>query len=253
MISPDRTIVNQLTSLGLTEKESVIYLTTIESGISTARQLSKNSGINRGSTYAVLESLIAKGLVEKQGATGTNMYEAFEPETLLHKATEMERKQKEIHGDIDALIPELNALSPTLALHPRLKFYEGKGGIETAMHDITTIEAGDMVRSFAVDSVIFKCRESQIVRIISPYRDGAIPKPSDKSVSICLVPAKTYDFSSDIRIYADKIVLISEHESFAAIIEDHYLAEVMRETFDLAWEEAKRLDIKIRAKNRTAK
>ncbi len=51
--------------------------------------------------------------------------------------------------------------------------------------------------------------------------------------------------ASDIRIYGDKITLISEHEEFAALIEDRYFAEVMRETFDLAWEEAKRLNIQI--------
>ena len=249
MISPNRTIVTQLTGLGLTEKEAVIYLTAVESGPSTAQQLSKNSGINRSSTYAILESLVAKNLVGKsQNVAGISMYEAFEPGILLHKASEMEQKQKEIHRNIDVLIPELNALSPTLALRPRLRFYEGERGIETALHDITTTKVDEVIRSFSVNPNDFQHKKGQTVRIISPYRKGKFSNLSDTSLSVCLIPSGKYDFSSEIRIYADKIVLISEQEKFAAIIEDRYFAEVMRETFDLAWEEAKRLDAEIRAK-----
>ena len=245
----DRTIIKQLTDFGLTGKEAVVYLTIIEHGILSAQQLSKNSDINRSSIYVILESLINKGLVRKsENDMGTSMYEALEPEILLREAEGMKQRQTEIHQDIDTLIPELTALSPALALHPRLKFYEGEAGIETALHDIATIKSDETIRAFSIKSTVPYCKSGQVVRVISPYRRGAIPAPDNEFLSVHFVPAKQYDFSSDIRIYADKIVLISEHEEFAVIIEDSHFAEVMRETFDLAWKESGRLDAQIRAK-----
>lgn len=247
MISPDQTIVDQLIAFGLTEKEAIVYLTAIESGTLPAQQLSKNSGINRSSTYATLELLINKGLIGKsENAAGISVYEVLDPGTLLKEAARMEQRQTEIHQDIDALIPELVALSPTLAQHPQMKFYEGRGGIETALHDLATTKPGEMVRAFTITPIISHRKETQITRVISPYRGGVMPISNSKFLTVHLVPAKQYDFSSDMRIYANKIVLVSEREGFAVIIEDAHSAEMMREIFDLAWEEAGRLDIQIR-------
>ncbi len=250
MISPDKTIVNQLIEFGLTEKEAIIYLTAIESGNLPAQQLSKNSGVNRSSTYVTLESLITKGLVGKsENSAGISMYEAFNPDTLLKEAVVMEREQIKIHQDIDALIPELTSLSATLALHPRVKFYEGSGGIETATHDLSTTDSKEIIRAFAIKPIVSHRKNERLIRIISPYRGGAIFVSNNKSLSIHFVPAKQYDFSSDIRIYDNKIVLVSEREEFAAIIEDAHFAEIMKETFDLAWEEAGRLNTQYNTKN----
>lgn len=246
MISLDKTIINQLIEFGLTEKESIVYLTSIESGVLTAQQLSRNSGVNRSSTYMALESLATKGLIGKSlNEVGVGVYETFEPDILLKEASEKEREQTKIHREIDALIPELASLSATLALHPRVKFYEGRGGIETANHDLSELSLKEKVRIFTPNPASVKSKNGQIVQVISPYQGGKIAVP--KSIFTYFVPAKKYNFSSEIRIYGDKIVLISEREQFASIIEDTYFAEVMKETFDLAWEEAGRLDTKIRA------
>ncbi len=254
MTSLDKTIVNQLIDFGLTGKEATVYLTAVESGVLSAQQLSKESGINRSSTYMALESLIAKGLVGKStNEDGVSIYEAFGPEILLKEATEKERAQAKIHQNIDALIPELTALSSTLALHPRVRFYEGRGGIETVNHDLSKVDSKKIIRIFAVKPVISHSKSGQVIQIISPYKEDVILPSKNKTTSVHLIPAGKYTFSSDIRIYEDKIVLISENEKFAAIIEDKYFAEVMRETFDLAWEEAWRLDTQIRAKNKATR
>lgn len=247
MTSPDKNIVKQLIDFGLTEKEAIVYLTAIESGTLTAQQLSRNSGINRSSTYMALESLVTNSLVGKSiNDAGVGVYEAFGPDILLREAAEKERAQTKIRQEIDALVPRLASLSATLALHPRVKFYEGIGGIETANHDLFGLETEEMVRIFAVRPTISHKKNGQTIHIISPFGDTVLTT-SDKLVSVCFIPTEKYNFSSDIRIYGNKIVLISEREKFATIIEDAYFAQVMKETFDLAWEEAKRLDAEIRS------
>ncbi|MBU6214800.1 hypothetical protein KGM48_03100 [Patescibacteria group bacterium] len=247
MISPDKTIVTQLIGFGLTEREAIVYLTAIESGALSAQLLSKRADINRSSTYVALESLINKGLIEKaEDAKGVSIYEAVNPDTLLKEAVAIEQKQAKIHQDIDNLIPELTALSPALMFHPRVKFYEGKEGVETAVHDLAMMKSGEAVRAFAVIPTISYSKKEQVVQIISPYKGKVMPQPQGETF-IRLIPAKQYNFTSDIRIYDNKIVLVSGREEFAVIIEDTYFAEIMKETFDLAWEEAQRLDAQIRA------
>lgn len=251
MISPDKTIINQLITFGLSEKEAIVYLTMIECGVLSAQQIAKNSGLNRSSTYMILESLMIKDLISiSKNGNGVSVYEAFGPDLLLKKATEMEQNQKEIHKNIDAIIPDLIALSPALAMHPRVKFYEGGGGIETVRHDLLTLNATKMIRTFSVNPASY-VKTNHPTHIISPYKNKMDSILSSKSFSIRFVPGKQYDFSSDICIYANKIVLISEREEFAAIIEDAYFARIMKETFDLAWEEAGRLDAQLKISKTT--
>jgi hypothetical protein len=66
------------------------------------------------------------------------------------------------------------------------------------------------------------------------------------------VPADIYPFSSELRIYADKIVFISTSEEFGVIIQSQDIADVMKSLFNLAWEEAGRLNTN-KIKNREEK
>lgn len=56
-------LIRNLTEFGLSDKEARIYLALLELEIATAFDTAKHAGINRSSTYVVLESLKKKGLV----------------------------------------------------------------------------------------------------------------------------------------------------------------------------------------------
>ena len=52
-----------LKNFGLSEKEIAIYLSLIELGPSSVREISNKSKVNRGTTYDILKALIALGIV----------------------------------------------------------------------------------------------------------------------------------------------------------------------------------------------
>jgi sugar-specific transcriptional regulator TrmB len=247
MANVDRTILHQLIDLGLNPKEARVYLTLLESGSATAQRISQDSHVNRSTVYVLLELLIEKDLVfEGKNKAGVAIYEAYEPAALLGKASALQEKQHKIQNEIDTLLPELNAISPTSTLSPLIKFYEGKEGVETARHDIVTAPKNETVRSLSVKPGLSHLRNDSKALIISLQTKDIHINNKKNLVTVRLIPSSKYSFSSDILIYGNKILLLAPHEEFAVIIENKHFAEVMRETFDLAWEEAGRLDAELR-------
>ena len=53
----------KLQELGLSEKEARVYLALFELGPSVVSGLAKKAGINRSTTYVILETLAKRGLV----------------------------------------------------------------------------------------------------------------------------------------------------------------------------------------------
>ena len=57
-----------------------------------------------------------------------------------------------------------------------------------------------------------------------------------------LVPKDSFDFSPEINIYDNKVMIASWKEKLGIIIESHEIADAMKKVFELAWAEAKRLN-----------
>ena len=67
------------------------------------------------------------------------------------------------------------------------------------------------------------------------------PSKFDKAI---LIPREKYKFPAEIAIYDDKIGYVSpDKKGLAILIESKEMADVMKNIFDLAWEEAKRLNV----------
>ena len=56
----NKLLVTNLIEFGLSDKEARIYLSLLESDTSMVQEIAKNAGVNRSSTYVVLESLKRK-------------------------------------------------------------------------------------------------------------------------------------------------------------------------------------------------
>lgn len=52
-----------LNEIGFTRYESLVYLSLISCGISSARELSRNCGIPYGKVYEILNNLMSKGFI----------------------------------------------------------------------------------------------------------------------------------------------------------------------------------------------
>ena len=64
----------------------------------------------------------------------------------------------------------------------------------------------------------------------------------DSSLIFLSSPVDKYNFSPEINIYDDKVMIASWKEKLGIIIESEEIADAMKKIYELAWSEAKRLD-----------
>ncbi|MHB1163561.1 MAG: TrmB family transcriptional regulator [Minisyncoccota bacterium] len=255
------TLLSHLQEFGLSKKEVAVYQTLLDTGSAGAHEIAGEAKINRSSVYILLEALVERGLVEQSQHNGILEYRAVSPKKLIEWADELAQDSARQEKEMDALLPELLSVSKKLRSQPRVLFYEGVGGIQTVSNDLLTQPFGTPVYTFlpipeiSSDSALpfldnQDLRRKYEMKIIFPYKEPFKKMvPIGRSVSnIRCVPADMYPFSSELRIYADKIAFISMTEEFGVIIQSQDVADVMKSLFGLAWEEAGYLDAKIRNK-----
>lgn len=84
-----------LRDLGLSEYESRAYRSLLQTGPTTAKELSRTSDVPMGRIYDVLNSLETHNLIRSQTASRPKKYVAVEPETALDRLLENKREELE--------------------------------------------------------------------------------------------------------------------------------------------------------------
>ncbi len=254
----NKILSKKLVEFGLSEKEALIYLSLLELEIAGVNEISKRSGINRSSSYVVLESLKKKGFVGISDDKKVRRYIASPPETIHRVAEDLARKQDDVRKSISSIIPELKALHKDTKHRPRVRVLEGKDGLISAFEDSLSCREGVMRVSSSVENLLniipedyfpnyVKRRIEKKIKLkgIHPNTEfakkiiGLDPEAFDRPL---LIPSKDFKMPADFAIYDDKIAYMSpENEGFAIIIESREMSNVMKSIFDLAWVEAERL------------
>ena len=106
-----------LRDLGLSEYETRAYRSLLETGPTTAKELSRASDVPMGRIYDVLNSLETHNLVRSQTASRPKKYVAVEPETALDrllddKKSELEEKASQYEEIVDTLADDLETAEP---------------------------------------------------------------------------------------------------------------------------------------------
>ena len=134
--------LKNLTEFGLSEKEAKIYVSLLELGEATAFEISSHSGINRSSTYVVLEALRRRGLVGLSGDKNVRRYVAVSPEAIAQMSRATAKKHEQIESNIKSILPELNALNKNLVQKPKVRVFDGLEGLMNAMTEFLITDRG---------------------------------------------------------------------------------------------------------------
>lgn len=122
-------------NLGLKEDEAKVYLCLLETGAKPVGALSKIIGIKRPTLYVYLEHLELVGLISQGIQSGVKIFIPEPAEKIRHlyerKIQDFQKQQK----SLDTIIPELEKLSGLTMFRPKLQFFEGKDGIQSALLD----------------------------------------------------------------------------------------------------------------------
>ena len=229
---------NPLTSLGLTEAESIIYKSALKLGNCTVRQISKESGFHRTNIYDILEQLKEKGLISYSKQGKTLYYSASDPNNLY----ELLKEKKEI---LDEILPDLRNLYNQKSDTIQVEVYKGAEGMKTVFRDM--LKSKD-VYGFGIKGQL---REKLPIFATQWLRDAK--KNKLKYYGIYTQKENNPSYYTEIKyvpeensspvatfIYDDKInINIWDPTLIAIVIKSKLVASMYKKHFDLLWKIAK--------------
>lgn len=251
-------LIEELSKLGLSTREAKVYIALLEQGTSGVSDIAKKSGINRTTTYVLLDQLRKYGLVSTSERSGVKIYTPAPPERLIQFVESSVKKYTELIGLVQRLLPELKSLYIGIGPKPKIQFFEGLEGIRTAYED--TLTSKETILAYAsIESMhralpdyfpeYYRRRAEKNIKIRAIFPDT--PEARERTLhnleetrQSYLVPQSLYGFSPEINIYDNKTVFMSLIEKFALIIESVELADALKKAFELSWKEAARLNAK---------
>jgi sugar-specific transcriptional regulator TrmB len=257
----ERGFIGSLVALGLSEKEAAVYVALLKLGRSTVSRLARETGVNRATTYVILDALIAKNLARISGKEPKQEYVAESPDAFAGMMKKKAREMERLSEQASRLALELSALQK-MEDRASVRFYEGADGLKQAYED--TLSAREPIRAWAsIDDMhahlqnyfprYYKRRAEKGIAIRAVFPDTEASREraahdAEEARESLLVPQATYRFHPEINVYDNKVMIASWREKLGIIIESAEIADAMKQVYELAWAEAKRLDAASRDK-----
>lgn len=253
-------ILNELLEqLNLSEKETKVYLASLELGSSIVSSIAKQADINRGTTYDILRSLTRKGLAHYYEKGRIAYFTALEPEKLVGYTEKQIKQWQDNKKRIEEHLPELKAIYRSSEEKPTVQYYEEREGIISMLEDsliskpkeilsysgyeYLTEEIKDYLETYWKRRVKLKIP----TRGIAPYTKELAKfcqKRNKKELrKVVMIPADKYKFINEIDIYADRVAIINLNPKnyMGVIIKSKDIAQTQKSTYELAWAGAKAL------------
>jgi sugar-specific transcriptional regulator TrmB len=240
---------------GFSGREADVYLALLELGKGTVAEIARKAKINRTTGYDILDHLVNKGLASISGKGPKQEYAIESPERLRKLFEEKLEQDQELLKETDQLLPQLRSMYGK-GSRPQVRFYEGKEGLREVYED--TLTSNETIRAYAnVDDMhkalpgyfphyyARRAEKGIAIRCIIPDNPAGrelVSKDSRELRESALVPDDKYHFSPEINIYDNKVMIASWREKLGIVMESAEIAEAMKEIFELAWAEAKRLE-----------
>ena len=251
-----------LEELGLTNEEARTYGVLLELGQSVVTPVATLAKVNRTTCYNILESLVQKKLVTKSNFRGKQAYNAEPPTRLI---TNLEDEKKQLDAKLTAARNyehELTARFTQKYKRPVVKYVEGIEGIIELYEDslrcqdkIEGIRSYSSIRDLAQElgdytKHYYAMRKKQGIPIRGILPDTAYGKQVKKLSkeylrTVHLIPHEKFDFSPEIYLYDNKLVIMSLKERFGFLLESKEIVDALKIAWQLAWERAGEYDEKI--------
>jgi len=249
---------------GLSEKEAKVYLALLELGMAPAAAIAQTAGVKRPSTYVILDNLMKQGFVSLAQDDNIQQYLATSPDIFLRLAEKRADRETGLHNRIKNLIPELKGLYKETKKKPKVRVFEGVEGLGVALTEAfetkekinRVLTSGDNVMKFIPDYI----RDWTVKRIEMGiqlkgiYVDTPLARKLinlvPKNYNVVFVSPKNYSWPVDMLIADDKVgyFTIEKGKINTVIVEGKEIGSMMRNMFDMAFEEARRRGGKVETK-----
>lgn len=207
-----------LRDIGLSDKEAAVYIALLGFDKAKIAQISEKAKVKRPTTYVILESLAAKGLVSEFNADKKTYYIAEPPEKLEHFVERQIQNLEEHKKSLDLIVPQLRSIQHEGGERPTVQFFDGKEGAMSSNidsfkekvpgEDAYLIYSRDLVQNIFTDKETQEMRKRRLevgAKSKAVYTSTIGERPSDETGDRIMIDTKKYPIQSDITIYGDRI------------------------------------------------
>lgn len=127
--------VEELQELGLSEKEAQVYMAALSLGPTSVQNIAKKSGVNRVTTYVMIEQLTQMGLMSSHIKGKKKLFSAEKPDRLLTLIHEKEKELQAKEHHFRTILPALKAIARKSSNKTSIRLYEGIEGLK-AVHEL---------------------------------------------------------------------------------------------------------------------
>ena len=124
-----------LRACGLTQNESLVYLSLLKVGKATSSKIIKEANISGGKIYETLEKLIQKGLVKSIIENGVKNFMANEPKMLIEYIKDKEKDLHKKEEELKKILPQLKSLKEHKYKLENVSLIKGLNGIKPIVYE----------------------------------------------------------------------------------------------------------------------
>ncbi|MFC7019372.1 MULTISPECIES: TrmB family transcriptional regulator [Haloarcula] len=259
-----------LRDLGLSEYEARAYRSLLETGPTTAKELSRASDVPMGRVYDVLNSLETYNLVRSQTASRPKKYVAVEPDTALDrlledKKRELDEKAQQYEDIVDDLGDQLETGDPveepfwTAAVGPEETLdllLERLAAADDHIVVVGTAPARQMDILAATERIVDQLeaaleRGVEVSLLVRPDLFESLPDAANREYYERLSPyenyaarasqnvSTTFELIDDVEVCIEVPHPLGREETFGVIdLKDPEFTRDVRDAFEEHWEDA---------------
>lgn len=237
--------------LRLKPKEADLYLAMLELGEGSAPEIAAKAGIQRTNFYDLIPKLLDTGLAKQTKRGKKQLFSALDPEELI-KLEEQRLEQ------LRQALPELKAVTNSVAEKPHVFFYEGLRGVKQVYENML-LHKGN-IRLFTTPHFVSKeqlnlLKEHVPQRIARGNALHMIGEVSPENIMLQqrdkaelretrLLPKEIYHSNVEIGIYGKKVYIVDYRQLFGMEVESGDVASALSMIFEIVWKSGKIVEMK---------
>ncbi|MFA6429545.1 MAG: helix-turn-helix domain-containing protein [Patescibacteria group bacterium] len=246
-------IKQALMEIGISPKEVEVYLAMLELGPASVQDIAKKAGVNRTTTYVMLEGLQRHGLMSSFEKGKKTMFVAENPQRLVNIISAQVMAVEEKRSHVQSLMPRLLAIFNAIEDKPKVRFFEGEEALSMIRREIVDLRQ-EIFEVMAVDESMLTIAstrgEERIAlnqqgqvrgKILMAIKPGCQPmKIGSPHAEVRVFNYEAFPFSGSLEVVGKRIyILTTKSRGLGIVIESQEVATMMRALLEAIWRHAK--------------
>jgi sugar-specific transcriptional regulator TrmB len=245
-------IKTSLLEIGLSQKEIDVYITMLQIGPMPIQDIAERAGVNRSTTYVLMEQLQKRGLVSCFEKGKKTVFAADDPQRLMtqivNELSSVEAKRERL----EQCLPWLLAIFNAMENKPKVRFFEGEEALDAVRREIV-LSYESIWELQAVDEICLQLssikgaerieltKRVRHGRFLMAIKPGIIPPFFDrKGLEARVIDYHRCPFSGSLTLSGNRAYIITtQARGLGIVIESKEVVDLLRAMYEAAWQGAR--------------